>query len=326
VSERRAPSPKRVVVLVPCFNEEKAVGDVVRQFREELPDAAIWVFDNNSTDGTVAAARAAGASVAFERRQGKGYVVQTMFRKVDADVYVLVDGDGTYPASEVRKLLAPVLAGEADMVIASRLHIGSSSEFQRRNRFGNVLFRRLLNSIFHVRLTDLLSGYRVFSRRLVRGVPLFGGGFETEAEMTIRALERGFVVEEMPCDLRQRPAGSHSKIRIVQDGLLILRTILTLYRDNRPLAFFSWLGVTAIALAFVPGAWVLADFLRTGQVLRLPSAIVAVGLGLTGLILFVVGLILHTVTRRFEELFARVQIFADDLGVRGTEKEREERP
>jgi glycosyltransferase involved in cell wall biosynthesis len=326
VSERRAPSPKRVVVLVPCFNEEKTVGDVVRQFREELPAAAIWVFDNNSTDGTVAAARAAGASVAFERRQGKGYVVQTMFRKVDADVYVLVDGDGTYPASEVRKLLAPVLAGEADMVIASRLHTGSSSDFRRRNRFGNVLFRRLLNSIFRVRITDLLSGYRVFSRRLVRGVPLFGGGFETEAEMTIRALERGFVIEEVPCDLRQRPAGSHSKIRIVQDGLLILRTILTLYRDNRPLAFFGWLSTAAVALAFVPGAWVLVDFLRTGQVLRLPSAFVAVGLGLTGLILFVVGLILHTVTRRFKEVLEQVQRLSDDLDLRGSKRGPEELP
>ncbi len=314
MNERRPPSAQRIVVLVPCFNEERTVGEVVRQFREELPEATIWVFDNNSTDGTAAAAREAGASVAFERRQGKGYVVQTMFRKVDADFYVLVDGDGTYPASEVRKLLAPVLAGEADMVIGSRLHAGSSSEFQRRNRFGNLLFRRLLNSIFGVHITDLLSGYRVFSRRLVRGVPLFGGGFETEAEMTIRAVERGFVIEEVPCDLRQRPAGSHSKIRIVQDGLLILRTILTLYRDHRPLAFFGCLGTAAVVLAFGPGAWVLDDFLRTGQVLRLPSAFVAVGLGLTGLILFVVGLILHTITRRFNEVLEQVQRLSDELG------------
>ncbi len=307
-------SEKRVVVLVPCFNEEKTVGEVVRQFRERIPTAEVFVCDNNSTDRTVEVARAAGATVMSEPRQGKGYVVQTMFRRIDADVYLMVDGDGTYPARFAPELLEPVLADEADMVVGSRLHAGSSSEFRSLNRFGNTLFLGLLNAIFGVQLTDLLSGYRVFSRRLVRGIALFGGGFETEAEMTIRALERGFRIVERPVDLVPRAAGSHSKIRIVQDGLLILRTILTLLRDYRPLTFFGSFAVAFALGSLLPAGWVLAEYLKTGQILRLPSAILTVGMVLVGLILFVVGLILHIVTRRFSEVLVQIQRITDDMG------------
>jgi hypothetical protein len=302
-----------VAVLIPCYNEEMTIGSVVRQFRTLLPGASVYVFDNNSSDRTVEEARAAGAHVFFERRQGKGYVVQSMFRKVEADVYVMVDGDGTYPPDAIDSLVEPIRHGEADMVIGSRLDRSATSQIRMLNRFGNKLFLLLLKFIFGVRLTDLLSGYRAFSRRLVRGLPLFGGGFETEAELTIKALQRGFRIVEAPVNLSQRPTGSHSKIRIMQDGFLILSSILTLFRDYRPLTFFGALGVGLILLSLLPGAWVLADYTRTGLVNRLPSAVLATGLVLTGVLGIVVGLILHTIARHFQEVESQLQSLADDL-------------
>ena len=303
----------RLAVLIPCYNEELTIADVVHQFQAALPEADIYVFDNNSSDRTVDEAQAAGARVFFERRQGKGYVVQSMFRKVDADIYVMVDGDGTYPAQVVETLIAPIRRGEADMVIGSRLHHAATSKFRALNRWGNKFFLLVLNVVFGVQLTDLLSGYRAFSRRLVRGVPLFSGGFETEAELTIKALQRGFPIVEVPVNLGHRPVGSHSKIRLVQDGFVILSTILTLLRDYKPLTFFGGLGLGLIALGFVPGAVVITEFITTGLVLRLPSAILALGLVLTGVIAIVVGLILHTIARHFQELDFQLQTFTDGL-------------
>jgi glycosyltransferase involved in cell wall biosynthesis len=309
---RGAVNSETIAVLIPCYNEDITIVEVIRQFRGQLPDAEIYLFDNNSSDRTVERATEAGAKVFHEKRQGKGYVVQSMFRKIDADIYVMVDGDGTYPAEIINRLIEPIRRGEADMVIGSRLHPGATSEFRRRNRLGNHLFRFLLNRIFGIRLTDLLSGYRVFGRRLVRGLPLFGGGFETEAEMTIKALERGFSIVEIPVDLRQRPTGSHSKIRVMQDGLIILRTILTLFRDYKPLTFFGGLGLAIIILGCIPGSWVIMDYWKTGLVPRLPSAVLAVGLVLSGMMSIVVGLILHTISRRFQELDFQLQSFAEE--------------
>lgn len=310
--ERHIDLQPNIAVLIPCYNEEITIALVIHQFREQLPTADIYVCDNNSSDRTVEFAMQAGARILHEKRQGKGYVVQSMFRKIDADIYVLVDGDGTYPAEIINTLIEPIRSGEADMVIGSRLHQTANSDFRFTNRVGNHLFRFLLNRIFGVRLTDLLSGYRVFGRRLVRGLPLFGGGFETEAEMTIKALERGFSIVEVPVNLSHRPPGSHSKIRVVQDGLQILSTILTLFRDYRPLTFFGGLGLAIIFLACVPGTWVIVDYLKTGLVPRLPSAVLAVGLVLSGMISIVVGLILHTISRRFQELDFQLQSFAED--------------
>jgi hypothetical protein len=210
-------------------------------------------------------------------------------------------------------MIAPIRRGEADMVIGSRLHHMATSDFRVMNRIGNRIFRLLLNLIFGVQLTDLLSGYRVFTKRLVRGLPLFGGGFQTETEMTIKALQRGFSVVELPVNLRRRQSGSHSKIRIVQDGLLILNTILTLFRDYRPLTFFGVMGLSLIILGFIPGTWVIVDYVKTGLVPHLPSAILAMGLVLTGVILMVVGLILHTISRHFQELDLQLQTLAEDL-------------
>lgn len=302
----------RVAVLIPCYNEELTVAQVVREFRAELPDADIYVFDNNSTDRTVEEARAAGAVVYFERRQGKGFVVQSMFRRVDADLYIMVDGDGTYPPAEVHRLLAPVAADEADMSVGSRLHEQSESQFKSLNRFGNQAFLAVLNSTFKVRITDMLSGYRVFNRRFVKGVPLFGGGFETETELTVKALARGFRVEEVPVNLGVRPEGSFSKIRITQDGFRILNMLLALFRDYKPLTFFGSAGLALVALALVPGAIVVYEFLETGLVARLPSAVLAVGLTLAGMLSITVGLILHTIARRSQEMEHQLQSLLEE--------------
>jgi glycosyltransferase involved in cell wall biosynthesis len=222
----------RIALLIPCYNEAITIAEVIRQFRQELPAADIYVYDNNSTDQTAEIARREGAIVRFERRQGKGYVVQSMFRQIEADIYIMVDGDGTYQPEDIHALLEPVLQNRADMVVGSRL-TESQSEFKTLNRFGNRMFLNFLNKMFKVKLTDILSGYRVFNRRFVKGIPLFGGGFEIETELTIKALERGFVTVEIPTRLTQRPEGSFSKIRLFRDGFLILNTILTLFRDYK---------------------------------------------------------------------------------------------
>lgn len=248
-----------------------------------------------------------------ERRQGKGYVVQSMFQQVDADVYVMVDGDATYSSAEVHRLIEPILNDEADMVVGSRMHDQSSSDFKALNRFGNRLFLDIINFVFHVKLTDILSGYRAFSRRFVQEIALFGGGFEIETELTIRALGHGYRIVEVPANLRDRPAGSHSKIRIVSDGLLILNTILALFRDYKPLTFFGTLGLLFILAGLVPGAMVITEFIRTGLVPRIPSAILAVGLVLSGMLLVLAGLIVHTVVRRFQEFDHSIRILTREL-------------
>ena len=303
----------RIAILIPCHNEAVTIRHVVEAFRAELPAARIYVFDNRSADETAALAREAGAVVIEEPRLGKGNVVQSMFRQVDADVYVMVDGDDTYPADAVHRLIAPIRNGEADMVIGSRLQNASKSEFRAINRLGNRMYLFFLRRMFSIRISDLLSGYRAFSRRFVLGTPLFSGGFETEAEMTIRALARRFRVTEVPVDLRNRPAGSSSKIRIVRDGFVILASMFALFRDYRPLAFFGSVGLVLIALGLIPGGIVIADFLRTGLILRIPSAILAVGTVLSGLISIVMGIILHVIAQRFRELDANLQGLAEQI-------------
>jgi glycosyltransferase involved in cell wall biosynthesis len=293
--------------LIPCFNEELTVGPVIAQFRKELPQAKIYVFDNNSTDRTIECARESGALLLRERRQGKGYVVQSMFREIDADIYVMVDGDGTYPASSVHTLLEPVLNHDADMVVGSRLNPTSKSQFRLMNRLGNNMFLWLTRTIFHAHIEDMLSGYRVFNRTIVKQLPLLSGGFEIETELTIKALERGYRVIELPIDLGSRPQGSHSKIRHVRDGLTIMNMIFSLARDYKPLSIFGTIGLLLVLAGFIPGAIVISEFLRTGLVPRLPSAVLAVGLVLSGLVVGMVGLILHTVTRRFQELDLQVK-------------------
>ena len=292
----------RIAILIPCYNEEGTIGKVVRDFRAEVPDADIYVYDNNSNDATVEQARMAGALIGYERRQGKGFVVQSMFSQVEADVYVMVDGDATYPPGDVHKLIQPILDGDADMVVGSRLMKTSESEFRLLNRVGNSFFFKVINLTFKVRLSDVLSGYRAFSRDFVKNIPAFGGGFETEVELTIKALARGYRISEVPVRLTSRPEGSVSKIRIVSDGFVILNTILTLFRDYKPLTFFGGIGLIFVLFGGVPGGILLVEFIKTGAAHNLPAAILAVGLVLSGMLLIVVGLVLHTITRRFQEL------------------------
>jgi glycosyltransferase involved in cell wall biosynthesis len=303
----------RVALLIPCYNEELTVGRVVAEFRERLPGASVYVFDNNSTDRTAEEARRAGAHVVHEWRQGKGYVVQAMFRKVDADFYLMVDGDGTYPAGAAGRLLAPVLAGEADMVVGSRLHADSRSQFRQLNRWANRLVRATLNSIFGVRLTDILSGYRAFNRDFVKGLPLTGGGFEIETELTIKAVERGFRILEVPIDLTHRPAGSHSKIQFVRDGFLIVNTTLTLFRDYKPLTFFGAAGLLLVLLAAASGALALLGAAGAPPLMRLAASVASAALFICGLLSLAAGLIVHSIARRSQELEYRMQVLSEEL-------------
>jgi glycosyltransferase involved in cell wall biosynthesis len=305
---------EKVAILIPCYNEARTVGGVVKEFQSQLPHASIYVFDNNSSDQTVERAREAGAAVFHENRQGKGFVVQSMFRQVEADVYVMVDGDGTYPPAAVHRLLAPILNRDADMVVGSRLHSESRSEFKQINAFGNRLVLGLLNAIFRVRLTDILSGYRSFNRKFVKSLPLFGGGFEIETELTIKAIERGFRIVEIPINLTHRPSGSHSKIKFFRDGTIILNTLLALFRDYKPLTFFGSAGLMFLLLALVPGLIVTIEFVNIGLVRRLPLAVLAVILGGCGLLSLTVGLILHSIARRAQEFEYQFQVLAEQFG------------
>ena len=302
----------RIAILIPCFNEELTIGNVIEQFRNELPDALIYVFDNNSTDHTAERAQEKGAIILREWRRGKGFVVQSMFREIDADIYIMVDGDGTYPAANIHSLLEPVLRNDADMVVGSRLSAVSQSEFRVANRMGNYLFRVLTRSIFKTRIEDMLSGYRVFNRGIVKQLPLISGGFEIETELTIKALERGYRVVELPVNLSSRPEGSHSKIRHIHDGLVILNMIFSLARDYKPFTVFGSIGLLLMIAGFIPGTIVLVEFLHTGLVPRLPSAVLAVGLVVSGLVVALAGLILHTLARRFQELDLQMRLLGGE--------------
>jgi len=302
---------ERWVVLIPCLNEIGAIKKVITDFKKELPEAEIIVFDNGSTDGTPQAAEKLGARVLYEKRRGKGYVVQSMFQHVDADIYVMVDGDDTYPAERVRSLIEPVINDEADMAIGSRMTSSSRSQFQLLNRLGNIFFLRLINILFHAHLTDILSGYRAMNRRIVKGLPLFEKGFAIEAELTMKSLERGYRLVDVPVDLRQRSEDSQSKIKLFSDGMRILATVLALFRDYKPLTFFGLIGLFFMLLGLIPGFRSIIGFWQTGMVQYFPSAILAVGLELTGLLSITAGLILHTIDRRFNELEHFIQVVGD---------------
>lgn len=316
VKSMRAASPQghrrqnTIAIVIPCLNEEHAIGKVIAEFMSELPAAHIYVFDNDSTDQTASVANRAGAIVVSEHRRGKGNVVRSIFRQVDADIYVLVDGDDTYPAGSVKDLIWPIINGEADMVIASRLTLASKSSFRSVNRFGNEVFLFAFNSFFRTKLTDLLTGYRALSRTVVNNLTLLSDGFEIETEMTIQALEKGFRIDEISVNLRER-TGSKSKIKIWQDGFLILHTIFVLFRDYRPLSFFGGIGALLLIPAILLGWIVISDYLQTGLVAKFPSAFLAVGLVLSSLLCFAVGLILGTLSRRFRELDHRLSMLAN---------------
>ena len=293
--------PPRVAVLVPCYNEEIAIPNVVAAFRAALPEAAIYVYDNNSKDGTVAAARLAGAVVRSERRQGKGHVVRRMFADVDADIYVLVDGDATYDAASAPAMIALLQAKGLDMVNGVRF-TDIEAAYRRGHRLGNQVLTGIVRWIFGNQVSDILSGYRAFSRRFVKSFPALASGFETETEFTVHALELRMPVGEIRTPYKDRPAGSTSKLRTYSDGLRIMRAILRLVKEERPLQFFSLVGLVLVILSLVSAVPVVMDYIATGLVPRLPTAVLATGLMLLASLAFACGLILDSVARGRKEM------------------------
>ncbi len=309
----------KIAVLVPCYNEEVAVAKVVADFRAALPAAMVFVFDNNSTDNTVAAARAAGAAVFRETRQGKGYVVRRMFTDVEADIYVLVDGDATYDAPSVRRMIARLLDERLDMVVGSRVH-REKAAYRAGHETGNRLLTGFVASVFGPNFNDMLSGYRVFSRRFVKSFPVLSGGFEIETELTIHALELGLAVAEIETPYYARPEGSASKLNTWRDGFRILWTILQLYRAERPLPFFSAIGAALAIVACGLAVPIVITFLETHTVPRLPTAVLSMGLMLVASLSFAVGLVLDTVTRGRREM--KLLAFLAFLALRAPGDER----
>ncbi|WJY26206.1 MULTISPECIES: glycosyltransferase family 2 protein [Sporosarcina] len=286
-----------IAVLVPCYNEEQTIGNVIDDFRRELPDATIYVYDNNSSDRTSEVARAHGAVVRFEPRQGKGNVVRSMFRDIEADYYIMVDGDDTYPAEFVHEILAPLETGEANLVIGDRLSNGTYFDENKRkfHGFGNNLVKGLINKLYKSNITDIMTGYRGFDRLFVKSMPVTSPGFEIETEMSIHALDNRFLIKEVPIDYRDRPEGSESKLNTVTDGLKVLRMIFTLFKDYKPLLFFSVWAAVFLVLGLAAGTPVIVEFIQTGFIAKVPSAILAVGFVMLAMLSFACGLILDTV-------------------------------
>ena len=298
----RRPEPlPQIAVLVPCYNEEATVGQVVAAFRVALPRAAIYVYDNNSSDGTAAIASAAGAIVRRERLQGKGNVVRRMFGDIDADVFLLVDGDATYDAGAAPAMIELLLANQLDLVNACRI-TAVKRAYRSGHRLGNALLTRLVSAIFGHGLTDMLSGYKVFSRRFVKSIPLLSAGFEIETELAVHALALRMPIAELQTAYKERPEGSDSKLNTYRDGLRILRTIFLLVKEERPLSFFAVLSLLLAVSALVLAAPVIITFTETGLVPRLPTALLATGIMLLSFLSLSCGLILDTVTRGRKEI------------------------
>ena len=295
-------TPARVAVLIPCYNEAATIEKVVRDFRNALPQAAIHVFDNNSDDGTGRIAAEAGAIVTKEKKQGKGHVVAAMFEKVDADFYVIVDGDDTYPAERAEALLAPVLAGEADMVVGKREAADADAAYRRFHVFGNWLVGKLINVIFGADLADIMSGYRAFTREAAMNLPIMAYGFDIETEMTIQCLYRRWVVREVPIAYRERPEGSVSKLSTFRDGMRVIFRILSLFRSYKPLTFFGGMGIffflmsLGMALAVRLGDWPGGSAYRTSLIIG------AATLMAMSLIAVSIGVIVQLINFRFLEL------------------------
>lgn len=290
----------KIAVAIPCYNEETTIAKVIGDFRKELPEADILVFDNNSSDDTVKIARENGADVFFERKQGKGYVMQKMFNIVDADIFVLVDGDDTYFASDVHKLLEPIKSGKADMSVGNRL-LQKKSGFSLSHRFGNWAFKLLLNYLFNAKFEDILSGYRVMSKEFYKSIPLLAKGFEIETELTLQSLDRSYLIKEIPIQYKDRPAGSHSKISKLRDGYKIIFTIISLLRDYRPTVFFSYVSIFFIIAGLFFGSIIIEEYYTTGFIRRVPTAILSITLIIIGVNALISGLILSAINRRQKE-------------------------
>ena len=295
------PTSMRIAVLVPCYNEEAAVATVVTDFRKALPSAEIYVYDNNSKDRTAEVAREAGAEVRSERRQGKGHVVRRMFADVDADIYVLVDGDATYDAPSAAAMIEMLVNDRLDMVVGLRVDQVRSA-YRPGHRAGNWMLTNFLSAVFGQAFKDILSGYRVFSRRFVKSFPVLSDGFEIETELTVHALELALPVAEVETPYYARPEGSFSKLNTWRDGFRILGTILKLYRSEKPLRFFSAIGIFLALVSIGLAIPVLITYLEQGIVPRLPTAVLSMGLMIVAMLSVSSGLVLDTVTRGRREM------------------------
>ena len=311
----------RIAVLVPCYNEEKTVEKVVRDFRKVLPEAVIYVYDNNSKDRTAELASSAGAVVRHEYMQGKGNVMRRMFREIDAEAYLIVDGDDTYPAEDAREMADAVLLHQADMVIGDRLSSTYFSENKRPfHNFGNTLVRKSINILFKTDITDIMTGYRAFSYQFVKSFPVLSKGFEIETEMTIHAIDKNMQIENVVVQYRDRPAGSESKLNTYKDGLKVLRTILRLYMYYKPLRYFSGIAVILALLSAVFFIPVFVEYFKTGLVTRFPTLFVCGFTFLAAIVSVFSGLMLHTLNIRHRQDFEmRLLAIREHLIELGTE-------
>ncbi len=293
-----------IAILLPCYNEALTIEKVVKDFKQELPEAQIWVYDNNSSDGSAELAQAAGALVRRVRQQGKGHVVRRMFQEIDADIYVMVDSDDTYPADEVHQLIAPIASGEADMVNGDRL---SSTYMQENKRpghnFGNTLVCTLIRLFWGQKVNDVMTGYRAFSRHFIKSCPVLSKGFEIETEMTLHTLDKRMSLVEIPIQYRDRPEGSVSKLNTVRDGIRVLKTIFNFFRFYRPEFFFGIVGTVLLVLAMALFIPVLIHYFQEGEVPRLPTLNFAGFLAIAGLLSYSVGLILGACKKYSDMMF-----------------------
>ena len=294
----------KIAVLVPCYNESKTVQKVVRDWKAALPEAQIYVYDNNSTDGTDELAREAGAIVRYEHQQGKGNVVRRMFLEIDAECYIMVDGDDTYPADKAKEMCSAVMEEGVDMVIGDRLSATYFIENDRRfHNFGNRFVRSLINNIFNSDVKDIMTGYRAFSRMFVKNIPILANGFEIETEMTIHALDKNYIIKEIPIDYRRRPEGSFSKLDTISDGYKVVKTVFQLFRDYKPYIFFTSISVVLGVIAVLFMLPVIIEYWHTGLVPRFPTLIVCCFVMLLAILLFISGVILEVMTKKHRQLY-----------------------
>ena len=299
----------KIAVLIPCYNEAKTIGKVVKDYKKALPEADIYVYDNNSNDGTDKIAKKAGAIVRYEYRQGKGRVIRTMFKEIDADCYLMIDGDDTYPAENAREMIDYVLKDNVDMVIGDRLSSTYFIEKKRRfHGFGNRLVRRLINILFKSNVKDIMTGYRAFSYSFVKTFPVLSKGFEIETEMTIHALDKDFSLKEIPVRYRERPEGSTSKLNTFSDGYKVLKTIGRLFKEYKPNIFFGIIGFIFLIISFGFGVPVFVEYFQTHLVKRFPTLIFAGFMLMVSILSFVCGIILEVVVKKHRQLFELILI------------------
>ncbi len=295
---------KKIAVLIPCYNESKTIEKVVKDYKKVLPNADIYVYDNNSTDGTDKIAKKAGAIVKYEYRQGKGNVIRSMFKDIDADCYLMIDGDDTYPKENAKEMCDLILNGKADMVIGDRLSSTYFSENKRPfHNFGNKMVRGLINTLFKSNIHDIMTGYRAFSYEFVKTFPVLSKGFEIETEMTIHALDKNFLLKEIPVEYRDRPEGSVSKLNTYSDGFKVLKTIARLFKEYKPMIFFTIISLIFLIISLIFGIPVFVEYFETGLVPRFPTLIFAGFMLIIAILLLICGLILEVLVKKHRQLF-----------------------